>query len=996
MPQFTHLEFHRSGIGLVPAEPGQTDTAIFVADVPGSSKHLRSCTCPASRKRTCPHLHDLSRAIAEVERSWKGRTWEDSFTRSVWHRLAHLLFEGNPQASAKVRVLRAGENGDAGIGSIGDTVRVTSPSGEELAEYLDGSAAQIRFLERTGKVAGSGVFDRAGLLERLALFQATPQERALQKAGMKTRRQSWEESFWYRLAYHCARELEPGEAGSFHPSIDETTGRFTLTFRRGEQPVVRVTVPRGQVRSVLKVLTDAYPDQEDLPHRPLPLRTLFHVSEQTELDAVEVRPVLRALQETGEERFLEMAEVERFRYGSLIWLRDLNVLAELERDGKERKFRAPARVQLRRSQVPGFLEANAGALAEGTLVLDEPLRQRRIFKTFDRVQIAPAGLDLEVALERSWLWLSIEYGFGSESVSLQRILQARGSGLPYLEIAGGWIDLQAPAIRALDGLIERADGSPEPERLRLSAAEVLRLQASSEAPVGMAAAAIPSETAALLERLLHLRPAEPMRPLNGLATPMRPYQTAGAEWLRFLCENRLGGLLCDDMGLGKTLQTLALMVSLLEEGKAADPFLVVCPTSVLPHWRDQVKRHAPGLRPVIHHGAQRRPPTGLGAGDVLVTSYGVLRRDAEALSAVPFSLVVLDEIQQVKNRQTRSWQAASHLIADVRLGLTGTPVENSLADLKALFDLVLPDYLGTDAAFEERYLRGVRTERERGQIREDAEEERLRELRRVISPFVLRRLKSSVLDELPEKIEDLRTCALSDDQVKLYRDAIGGRGAELARQIEAAGDKPLPYIHIFALLNLLKQICGHPALALGCLDRADEYASGKWDLFKEFLGEALESGHKVVVFTQFLGMIELMERHLRGLDVGYSVLTGSTVDRGGAVDRFNQDPYCRVFLGSLKAGGTGIDLVGGSVVIHYDRWWNAAREDQATDRVHRLGQKRAVHVLKLIAEGTLEEKISALIERKRRLMDSVVQEDDPRLAKIFTRDELMEMLRTEA
>ncbi|HEX3128164.1 MAG TPA: DEAD/DEAH box helicase [Thermoanaerobaculia bacterium] len=966
MPPFTHLEFHRTGIGLVPAEPGQSDSAIYIAEVPGSTKHMRSCTCAASRKTTCQHLRDVSQAVLEVERFWKGTSWQDTFAASLWHRLARLLFEGNPQAAAKMRVLRT----EAG------TVRVISPSGEELAEYLDGSDAQLRFLERTGKVAGSGVFDRGGLLERLALFQATPQERTLQKAGMKTQRQSWEESFWYRLAYHCVRELEPGETGTFHPSIDESTGRFTLTFRRGE-PMVRFTVPRKQVRAVLEVLTAAYPDQEDLPQRPLPLRTIFHISEQTDLDVVEVRPVIQSLQATGEERFLELAEVERFRYGSLIWLRDLKVLAELERDGKERKFRSPARVQLRRSQVPGFLEKHADDLAAGTLVLDEPLRQRRIFKTFDRVEIAGAP-DLESALERSWLWLSIGYGFGNETVSLQRLLQARRDGLPYLEIAGGWIDLQAPVVRALDGLIEREGTTVNEDRLRLSVAALLRLQAAADAPVRLT-----SGEAETLDRLLHLRPAEPLQPLRGLATPLRPYQLAGAEWLRFLCENRLGGLLCDDMGLGKTLQTLALLVSLLEEGKASEPFLVVCPTSVLPHWRDQIRRHAPGLRPVIHHGAQRRPPTGLKKGDVLVTSYGVLRRDAEELSAIPFSVAVFDEVQQVKNRQTRSWQAVSHLVADIRLGLTGTPVENSLADLKALFDLVLPDYLGSDAEFEQRYIRD----------READEEERRQELRRILSPFILRRLKSSVLDELPEKFEDLRTCALSEDQVKLYRDAIGGRGAELARQIEQSGDRPLPYIHIFALLNLLKQICGHPALALNCLDRAGEYASGKWDLFREVLGEAIESGQKVVVFTQFLGMIELMERHLQGLGVGYAVLTGSTVDRGGAVDRFNQDPECRVFLGSLKAGGTGIDLVGGSVVIHYDRWWNAAREDQATDRVHRLGQKRAVHVLKLIAEGTLEEKISALIDRKRRLMDSVIQEDDPRLAKIFTRDELLEMLR---
>jgi SNF2 family DNA or RNA helicase len=238
----------------------------------------------------------------------------------------------------------------------------------------------------------------------------------------------------------------------------------------------------------------------------------------------------------------------------------------------------------------------------------------------------------------------------------------------------------------------------------------------------------------------------------------------------------------------------------------------------------------------------------------------------------------------------------------------------------------------------------------------------------------------------------VRTCALSEDQVKLYRDAVGGKGAELARQLERTAE-PVPYIHVFALLNLLKQICDHPALALGELDRAAEYASGKWELYQEILQEALDSGQKVVVFTQFLGMIALMERHLQGLGVGHAVLTGASVDRGAIVERFNDDPGCRVFLGSLKAGGTGIDLVGGSVVVHYDRWWNAAREDQATDRVYRLGQRRAVQVFKLVTEGTLEEKIGAIIERKRQVLDSVVEEDDPALAKLFSRDELLAMLR---
>jgi SNF2 family DNA or RNA helicase len=746
--------------------------------------------------------------------------------------------------------------------------------------------------------------------------------------------------------------------------------------------MVQVSVPRTSVQSALRLLAEVYPKQQDLAIKLLPLRSIFLVSEETELDAAHVRPVLRTLQATGEERFLEMAEVERFRYGNLVWLKDLEILAEIERTGKERKFKAPPRLSLARSQIPGFLDEHAAALGTGDLVLDAPLRDRRIWKVHDRLSISAA--DFEEALERSWYWLALEYGFGSQTITLAEILAARRQGLPYLEVPGGWIDLGASAFRDAEALVE---DSEDGRRVRLSASELLRLQARSPVPLTLDTEV---ENAALLERLLHLRPASPFQPSAGLATTLRPYQRIGVEWLRFLLENRLGGLLCDDMGLGKTLQTLALFVGRVEEQPDGPPFLVVCPTSVLSHWRDQILRHAPALSPILHHGGQRRLPTAFAPGDVVVTTYGVLRRDVEALAALPFGVAVFDEIQQLKNRQTQAWQAATQIVAEVRLGLSGTPIENTLADLKTLFDLVLRGYLGTDAEFQRRYLDVV----DRWD-RDEADGDPHRELRRVVSPFLLRRLKSSVLEELPDKFEDLRTCTLSDDQVKLYRDAVGGKGSELAAQIERAGREPLPYIHVFALLNLLKQICDHPALALGQLDRADAYASGKWDLFQEILDEALGSGQKVVVFTQFLGMIRLMERLLVEKEIGHVTLTGATHRRGEVVDRFNRDPDCRVFLGSLKAGGTGIDLVGGSVVIHYDRWWNAAREDQATDRVHRIGQHRAVQVFKLITEGTLEEKISGIIDRKRKMMASVVAEDDPKLAKIFTREEILAMLKGE-
>jgi SNF2 family DNA or RNA helicase len=263
---------------------------------------------------------------------------------------------------------------------------------------------------------------------------------------------------------------------------------------------------------------------------------------------------------------------------------------------------------------------------------------------------------------------------------------------------------------------------------------------------------------------------------------------------------------------------------------------------------------------------------------------------------------------------------------------------------------------------------------------------------RRLSPFVLRRVKQAVLHELPDKIEDVRRCALSDEQRTLYREAIDTRGAALRAQL-LQSDQPVPYLHIFALLNQLKRICDHPALALNRPADYRDSISGKWEVFTEILSEALDTGQKVVVFSQYLGMLEIIERHLRAEGIGHAKLTGATSDRGRVVSRFNDAPDCRVFLGSLKAGGAGIDLVGGSVVVHYDRWWNAAREDQATDRVHRIGQRRAVQVFKLLAEGTLEERIDAIIERKRRLLAETVTVDDPQLPKVFSREELLELLR---
>ena len=962
---FQNLEFLRSGFGLLPnpkdKHPG---TAVYLPKIPGSSgtRPFRSCTC-SGKKKTCGHIRKLADLVSGFQQTSGGRNGADVYEASLWHRLGEVLHAGEGLACTKARVAKVRR----------ETVRVFSrPDGGLLLEWLDPSPAGTRFLERTGKVRKGGPYlDRAGLLQKLGLLLRTHSEHRFNKAGLRSNQQSMEESFWGRAAYHGFREY--GESGfSFHPEVNERSGDFTLICRNGGgEPLFRLVVPRKQVRLTLRLLVKEFPEQEDLVIRPIPLRSIFKVSRSTELD-LEVRGVIQALQASGESFFLEQEEINKYRYGDLVYVRELGVLAELERASRQRKFRAPVSMKLARSQVPNFLAEHQDELEAGAVVFEDTLSPLDVFKDYDSVEISPS------TFERSWYWLSIRYGFGSESVSLVDLLKAKKEGIPYFETASGWVDLSAEAFRHLNVLAGREGVLPEAEeeeKLRLSPLELLRLTSSSRHPVRVQTGHEKSE---ILERLLALEPSRRLETPDVLASPLRPYQSLGFEWLRFLEENRLAGLLCDDMGLGKTHQAMALMVWLAEHQKDKAPLLVICPTTVISHWRNKIREHAPGLKAVVHHGLHRNLKEALGGADVLVTSYGVLRNDILELEKTRFALVVFDEIQNLKNKDTQSYQAALMLQSSMKLGLTGTPIENSVEELKNLFDLVLPGLLGTDQEFAEVY--------GRGETREG-----LVALRRVISPFVLRRIKKAVLDELPDKIEDIRTCQLSDDQVKLYRDAVSGRGTALTEQLRR-GEEPIPYIHVFGLLLLLKQICDHPALVHRRPEEHEKYQSGKWELFQELLFESLDSGQKVVIFTQFLGMIAMMERLLTDLDVGFATLTGSTRNRGEVIRRFNEDPGCRVFLGSLKAGGTGIDLVAGSVVVHYDRWWNAAREDQATDRVYRIGQKKAVQVFKLVTEGTLEEKISAIIDRKRRLMENVLQTDDPRLGKIFSRQELIELL----
>ena len=963
------IEFHRHGYALMPEETDRDPgVAVFVDNGP-DMRPFRSCTCQVFKKKTCPHILKLSGSISAIREHFNGKALYQDFRESFWYRLTAILVEDRVLPVDSVRLTRGGKDRQ-------DIVRVLDKDGEELLTHYSKKPDASRFLERFIENGNENpVLSRADILQRLTLLTLREDESAMAEHGYKTRRMTLEESFWHRVAYHAYRELG-SSSFSLEPAIEESSGIFFLKFMDNTGDLIfRLAVPRTAVKRILVNFKEEISNQHLMPIQPIPLKSLFKVNQTTELD-LEVRHLIQIIQQNGEDIFLEGEDLKRYRYGSLIYVRDLGVMAELEKPGSTRKFRAPVRMTLKKCQVPSFLEEVNQGMHGRVDIIDSSDNRLQILKKADRIEISPD------ATERDWYWLSVTYGFGNASVSLGEMLRARNEGQRFLPCREGWIDCESESLAGFDVpgdfQANRRAGST-PDSIRLSLLDLFRMQAGIEAPMRVIGN---TDQSAVLNRALALLPTGPLPPLEGMASPLRNYQKSGVEWLSFLVENGLGGLLCDDMGLGKTHEVMALMLFLKEHKAIDSPFLVVCPTTVLSHWAAKIKEHAPGLRFTVYHGPERNLAKALEDTHVLLTSYGILMRDIEQLKTIPFFIAVFDEIQHIKNPETLSHRAARELSARIKLGLTGTPIENHLGELKALMDLTVPGYLGKDSEFETRYSVPIQTHSAR---------EKEEKLRRLIFPFILRRLKKSVLAELPPKIEDIRTCRLSDDQVRLYREVLSSRGKPILDTIQNNGG-PLPYMHIFAILNLLKQICNHPAMLEDDIKSFDKYQSGKWELFKELLSEGLESGQKIVVYSQFLKTITLMGNHLSDQHVGYAVLTGSSRNRGKIIQRFNSDPDCRVFLGSLKAGGTGIDLVGGSVVIHYDRWWNAAREDQATDRVHRIGQVRGVQVFKLVTEGTLEEKISAIIEKKRNLMESIIKEDDANTLKIFTRDDLIEML----
>lgn len=482
---------------------------------------------------------------------------------------------------------------------------------------------------------------------------------------------------------------------------------------------------------------------------------------------------------------------------------------------------------------------------------------------------------------------------------------------------------------------------------------------------------------ALAEKIANPAKTEYILP-EGILAELRPYQLTGYKWLKTLADNELGGILADDMGLGKTLQSIVYIASNLDRKNSVHN-LIVCPTSLIYNWQDEIENFAPHMKAMVITGtpAERQELImGYKDYDILITSYPLIRRDVTIYEKIDFHTVFIDEAQFIKNDSSMNAKSVKRLRAAHRFALTGTPIENSLSELWSIFDFIMPDYLNSHSKFVETYEKPI--------LKED--KEALNDLHQHITPFILRRMKKDVLTELPDKYETKMLTELSEDQKLVYLSYLENIRSEIHSEIEENGVER-SRMKILAALTRLRQICCHPSTFI------ENYqgGSGKLELLMEIIPEAIANDHRILVFSQFTSMLRIIENELKDLEIPYFYLEGATQtqDRNDYVKRFNGGEG-KVFLISLKAGGTGLNLTGADTVIHYDPWWNPAVEDQATDRAYRIGQQNKVHVMKLITKGTIEEKIFKLQRKKKELSDSVISSKEV-FINTLSREELEEL-----
>ncbi len=592
-----------------------------------------------------------------------------------------------------------------------------------------------------------------------------------------------------------------------------------------------------------------------------------------------------------------------------------------------------------------------------------------------------ADFTTEINADNDWLYFDVACYCAGERVTLEKLLAYLQSGQTFWQKQdGSLVEItNRPELERLARLLQsfhaRENGGFEGKLYHVPELEY----AMTSSPHYNSQRA--KSFKEFLNRVENGRPVKKVRLPKELVKILRPYQKAGIEWLYFLRSYRFAGILADDMGLGKTLQTLAVLVLEKVSGK---PSIVVCPKTLLYNWKLEVEKFFPGFKVAIYDGTPRERTEimeKLKQQDLIIVSYGTLKKDHDKFEKfkLQFNYAVLDEAQFIKNHSTKNAQIVKKLNADYRLALTGTPLENSVSELWSIYDFLMPGFLGNYEHFAKNFHKPIMDRGDR---------QALEHLRRKVGSFMLRRVKSEVLKELPPKIEQMSQCHLSDAQNILYQQILAKVRGDVFDAVKQKGFKSAQ-IHILAGLTKLRQACNHPALLTKDKDFRN-YESSKLDMCMELAEEVAEGRRKVLIFSQFTQMLDIVSAALKDRNIEHLYLSGKTRDRQSLVDKFNTDPAVTVFLISLKAGGTGLNLTAADTVIIFDPWWNPSVENQAVDRAHRIGQTKTLNVYRLLTVGTIEEKIQKLKEKKQLLFNALIGQSGDMFKKL-TWDDVREL-----
>ncbi|EAZ90453.1 DEAD/DEAH box helicase [Crocosphaera chwakensis] len=648
----------------------------------------------------------------------------------------------------------------------------------------------------------------------------------------------------------------------------------------------------------------------------------------------------------------------------------------------------PSYCELDPIQVYEFIRATANLLKDNGLgvilpaSLEKGVEEKRLGISLTAEVKAKKGQRLSL---NSLLNYKLNLAVGDKIISKKEFENLLAQKSPLVEVKGEWIALQPSDVKAAQEILNK---SYDP--LELSVEDALRFSTGDSSTIAKLPITNFEATGDLANLINAINNNESIPMIEnpaGFKGQLRPYQQRGVGWLAFLEKWGLGACLADDMGLGKTPQLIGFLLHLKSEDMLQQPTLVVCPTSVLNNWEREVKKFAPNLSTLIHHGDKRSKGKAffkaVNEKNVIITSYSLIHRDIKSFEPVEWQGIVLDEAQNIKNPQAKQSQAVRQLSTQFRIALTGTPVENRLSELWSILDFLNPGFLGTPQFFRRRFATP---------IEKYGDKQSLQIMRSLVQPFILRRLKTdkTIIQDLPEKQEMTVFCGLSSEQAQLYQELVDNSLTEIEEKtgIQRKG-------LILSLLLKLKQICNHPDHFLKKKSLKKSEQSGKLLRLEEMLEELIQEGDHALIFTQFSEWGKLLKPYLeKKLQQEVLFLYGATrrVQRQEMIDRFQHDPNGpRIFILSLKAGGTGLNLTRANHVFHIDRWWNPAVENQATDRAFRLGQKRNVQVHKFVCIGTLEERINEMLESKQKLAEQTVDSGEKWLTELDT-DQLRNLL----